>query len=57
MSTDSIPLTNNVPGEPLSTKSKVLETGAAMTQVSDPPVFSTRVDPVIEHVRIRIFVQ
>lgn len=30
---DSMPVTNKAAGEPLSTKSHVLETGAALTQV------------------------
>ena len=30
---DSMPMTNNVPGKPLTTKSMVLETGASLTQV------------------------
>ncbi|GME26679.1 putative family metal ion protein [Neofusicoccum parvum] len=33
---DSVPTTNNAAGEPLSTKSQVLETGAALTQVNAP---------------------
>lgn len=31
---DSLPVTNKAAGEPLSWKSTILDTGAAMTQVS-----------------------